>query len=145
MHLPLIYYCLGCLFTCTILNEIVVSQLFAYIMCYRPSLQCQGLWYNSSFGWKPKKQPHSMRSRRSWIRTVPRTSWNGQDRMHEYSLTSKYINFCSLHKPREMKTESESSVCGQIRGTQRRVIESILQHKRTRNGSYYQVSKLLIV
>ena len=48
--------------------------------------------------------------------------------------------FCALHKPREMKTENESTVRALSRGTQHRVIESILQEKQTRNGKYYQVS-----
>ena len=53
--------------------------------------------------------------------------------------------FCSLHKPREMKVGSESSICGQVRGTHLQVLESILQQKQTRNGSYYQVINLLAV
>ena len=32
--------------------------------------------------------------------------------------------FCALHKPREMKTESDSSISGQIGGTQHRVIQN---------------------
>ena len=53
--------------------------------------------------------------------------------------------FCSLHKPREIKVESESSIYGLVRGAHNQVIESIIQQKQTRNGSYYQVSNLLAV
>ena len=53
--------------------------------------------------------------------------------------------FCSLYKPQEMKVESESSICDQVRGAHHQVIESILQQKQTRNGSYDQVINLLAV
>ena len=112
--------------------------LCLYLQCCRPLLQCQGLWYNSSLGRKPENNRTVCAAEEAGY-----VEYHGLPGMVKIGCMNTPIQtstFCALHKLREMKTESESSVCAQSRGTQHRVIESILQEKQTGNGKYYQVS-----